>query len=215
VAKKAASEAGAAKSGKSSKKAPAKKKTVGRRRPGARSVAEAASEAQADAQGYVFINGRRVRMVSTGGKVPTRKKTVTSTVTEDEGPRDLEKPVKTTLTAKQLRHYRDVLMVKRAQIIGDLKSLEDSSSDSGELSKLPLHMADVGSDVYNQDLNIGLAENELARLKEIDHALVRIKAKTYGMCLLTGDPIPEARLEAKPTAKYTIESARRIERGWG
>jgi len=178
-------------------------------------VAEAASQAEADAQGYVFINGRRVRMVSTGGKLPTRKKTVTSTAVDEEGPRDLEKPAKTTLTAKQLRHYRDVLLVRRAEIVGDLKSLEGASTDSGEISKLPLHMADIGTDAYNQDLNIGLAENDLKRLKEIDESLDRIKAKTYGMCLLTGEPIPEARLEAKPTAKYTIESARRIERGWG
>jgi RNA polymerase-binding transcription factor DksA len=154
-------------------------------------------------------------MVSTGGKGLPRKKTVSAAAVEEERPRDLEKPARTTLTAKQLRHYRDVLLARRAEIVGDLESIGGSSSDSGDISKLPLHMADVGTDVYNQDLNIGLAENELARLKEIDEALGRIKSRTYGMCLLTGDPIPEARLEAKPTAKYTIEAARRIERGWG
>jgi RNA polymerase-binding protein DksA len=177
-------------------------------------VAEAASQAQADAHGYVFINGRRVRMVSTGGKVVPRKKTVAAAQPEDEGIRDLEKPVKTILTAKQLRHYRDILLARRAELVGDLQSLEGATTDSGELSKLPLHMADVGTDAYNQDFNIGLAETELQRLKEIDAALERIRNKTYGMCMLTGDPIPEARLQAKPTAKYTIESARRVERGW-
>ncbi len=50
-------------------------------------------------------------------------------------------------------------------------------------------------------------------IREIDEALQRIENKTYGVCLLTRKPIPKARLNAKPWAKYTIEAVRLIESG--
>jgi len=57
-----------------------------------------------------------------------------------------------------------------------------------------------------------MAASERKRIRDIEAALVRIKKKTYGVCHLTGDNIPEARLQAKPWAKYTLESAKKIER---
>ena len=59
-----------------------------------------------------------------------------------------------------------------------------------------------------------LTETERQRLREVDDALRRIEIKTYGICQLTGKPIPKARLKAKPWAKYTIESARQMEGQW-
>ena len=60
-----------------------------------------------------------------------------------------------------------------------------------------------------------LAEAERRRLREIDAALARIEDRTYGVCQMTDKPIPKARLNAKPWARYTIEAAREIERGLG
>jgi RNA polymerase-binding transcription factor DksA len=60
---------------------------------------------------------------------------------------------------------------------------------------------------------LSLAEAERRGLREIDEALQRIEERTYGICQMTGKPIPKARLKAKPWAKYTIEAAREIERG--
>ena len=59
---------------------------------------------------------------------------------------------------------------------------------------------------------LGMAASERKRIRDIEAALVRIKKKTYGICHLTGKPIPEVRLKAKPWAKYTKESAEKIER---
>ncbi len=78
---------------------------------------------------------------------------------------------------------------------------------------MPIHMADVGTDTFDQDFMLGLAEAERRRLREIDVALKRIEDRTYGVCELTGKTIPKARLDAKPWARYTIESAREVERG--
>jgi DnaK suppressor protein len=74
-------------------------------------------------------------------------------------------------------------------------------------------MADVGTDTFDKDLALGMAETERKLLKEIHSALIRVNDKTYGMCEMTGKQIPKARLEAKPWARYTIESARKVERG--
>jgi RNA polymerase-binding transcription factor DksA len=73
-------------------------------------------------------------------------------------------------------------------------------------------MADVGSDAYDQDLKLGMAASERKRIRDIEDALVRIRKKTYGVCQLTGETIPTPRLRAKPWAKYTKESAEKIER---
>ncbi len=211
TAKGASGDAGsAAEATPKKKKRQSKKRSDSRRR--GRSVSEVASSESPDEQGYVFINGRRVRMISTAGKTfPPR----TKVPIVEEKPVE-EKPVKllkTKLTKKQLNHYRGLLLIKRAELVGDLSAMEAAAlrSSGGELSHMPIHMADIGSDTYDQDFTLGLAENERQHLREIDEALQRIEDRTYGVCQMTGKDIPKARLEAKPWAKYTIEAARIVE----
>lgn len=114
-----------------------------------------------------------------------------------------------------LDEFRQILLAKRAELIGDLTTIEAGAlrSDGGN-SGVPIHMADIGTDTFDQDFALGLAESERTRLKEIDEALQRIEDGTYGVCQMTGKPIPRARLLAKPWAKYTIEAARQVEGGW-
>lgn len=198
-------------------KTPRKRAQTRSRSLGAQSVAEAASAAKADAEGYVIINGRRVRMISTKGQVFPRKSRVAQKAeAESTQPVAETKPIKTKLTAKELRYYRDLLLVKRAELIGDLSAMEAAALEArvGNLSNLPIHMADIGTDTYDQDFILGLAEKERQRLVEIDEALRHISDKTYGICQMTGKPIPKARLNAKPWAKYTIEAARAMEGQW-
>ncbi len=180
-----------------------------------RSVAEVASTEQADAQGYVYVNGRRVRMISTGGVLPTRKVTTQKTEEAEQDALAHIKTIKTKLNAKDLRYYRDLLLEKRRELVGDVSAMEEQAlqATGGNLSNLPIHMADIGSDTFDQDFMLGLAETERARLREIDEALQRVVDKTYGICQMTGKPIPKARLDAKPWAKYTIEAARKLEGG--
>lgn len=122
--------------------------------------------------------------------------------------------VKTELTRRDLEEYRRLLLIKRAEIIGDYQQMEEfrNAKDGGDISHMPLHMADVGSDNYEQEFTLGLMESERFLLREIDDALGRIETKTFGVCVVTGQPINRARLEAKPWAKYCIEVARERER---
>lgn len=125
---------------------------------------------------------------------------------------------KTFLTARQLQEFKDLLLRKRAEIVGDVSHLASEvvnrkGPGSGDHSSMPIHMADLGSDNWEQEFTIGLLANEQERLREIDEALARIEDKTYGICLGTNKPIGLARLRAKPWAKYCIEYARAREEG--
>jgi RNA polymerase-binding transcription factor DksA len=181
-----------------------------------KSVAHVAAHMKPDANGYVVVNGRRVRVIA--AKAPVSKKKATKAVAEkpkDEGPTDAQiAAIKTRLGAKELTEYKKILLEARAELIARVTGLEDEAlrSSGGNLSNMPLHMADIGTDTFDQDLAIGMAETERELLREIDEALERIPAKTYGVCQLTGKPIPKARLDAKPWAKYTIEAARQLEK---
>jgi len=78
---------------------------------------------------------------------------------------------------------------------------------------MPIHMADLGTDNYEQEFALELMDSEIKLLREIDAALARISEGTYGICLGTGQPIPKARLEAQPWARYCVEYARMVEQG--
>jgi len=115
------------------------------------------------------------------------------------------------LTAEELREFEQMLLEKRAQLLGDrvtLRSelLSGSRQDaSGDLSSMPIHMADLGTDNYEREFTLGLIENNRALLREIDEALERIRKGTYGICAATGKPIGKARLRATPWTKYCYE----------
>jgi len=125
---------------------------------------------------------------------------------------------KTRLNEKQLKQFRDLLLEKRSELLSDVRmltkdALGKSRKDSaGDLSSMPIHMADIGSDNWEQDFTLGLIANERQLVREIDEALERIEQRTYGICLATHKPITVARLRAKPWAKYCIEYAEQLER---
>ncbi len=123
------------------------------------------------------------------------------------------------LSSKDIEYFQRVLWEKRMELVGNVdhmreQALRSNDSDSaGEISSMPVHMADIGTDNYEQEFALDLLESERKLLKEIDRALAKIKAGTYGICEVTGEPISRARLEAKPYARYCIEYARKLEEG--
>jgi len=122
---------------------------------------------------------------------------------------------KSPFNKRELKKFQQILLEKRAQIAGDVTSMETEAltgGGSGALSKLPQHMADQGSDTYDQTLALDLAASQRDLLKEIDAALDRIENKTYGICEMLGKPISMERLENTPWARFSIEAARRLER---
>jgi len=123
------------------------------------------------------------------------------------------------LTAANIEHFKNVLLEKRSEILRNVNEFEDEAlkksrlDATGDLSSMPIHMADIGTDNYDQEFALGLMDSERKLLREIDDALERIEQGTYGICEGTGKKIPKARLEAKSWSRYCIEYARKLEQG--
>src|SRR5262245_16629791 len=119
-------------------------------------------------------------------------------------------------TPRELEQFRELLLAKRRELVGDMSSMEREalrSTTGTNLSNLPIHMADMGTDNYEQEFTLGLVEKDRQLLREINSALAKIQDGRYGICEGTGKPISKARLEAQPWARFSIEYARMMERG--
>ncbi|MCG3129210.1 MAG: RNA polymerase-binding transcription factor DksA [Phycisphaerae bacterium] len=127
--------------------------------------------------------------------------------------------VESGLTSRDIAELRQALLLKRSQLIGDVTTLHKEAlrsnrqDASGDLSSMPIHMADIGTDNYEQEFTLGLIEGERKNLREIEAALERIERGTYGLCQATGRPIGKARLKANPWAKFCYEYTLEQERG--
>jgi RNA polymerase-binding protein DksA len=118
------------------------------------------------------------------------------------------------LSKADLQYFRNLLLERRREIIGDVGSMESEAFKGGSnLSNMPIHMADVGTDNFEQEFTLGLIESERQILREIQEALIRIDDGKFGICQGTGKPIPRVRLEAMPWAKYTVEYSQALEQG--
>src|SRR5262249_27590479 len=116
---------------------------------------------------------------------------------------------------RELEVYRDLLLAKRRELVGDMGSMEAEalrSSSGSNLSNLPIHMAAMGTDNYEQEFTLGLVKKDRVVLGEINQALAKIQDGSFGICEGTGKPISKARLEVQPWAKYSIEYARMLEK---
>ncbi len=93
---------------------------------------------------------------------------------------DTGTPKKSPFNKRELTKFKNMLIAKRAELFGDVEKMESDAlrSESGDLSHLPQHMADQGSDSYDQSLSLDLAAADRRLIKEIDDALARIDPKT-------------------------------------
>jgi DnaK suppressor protein len=66
--------------------------------------------------------------------------------------------------------------------------------------------------LYQDEYDSGRAEDLRAELAAVERAESRLEAGTYGLSIQSGEPIPDGRLEARPTAELTIEEQERLER---
>jgi RNA polymerase-binding transcription factor DksA len=87
-----------------------------------------------------------------------------------------------------------------------------SKDDSGDLSGYGQHQADAGTDTFDRDFALSLVSSEQEALTEIDSAIKRIHAGTYGVCEITQKPIAKERLLAVPFTRYSAEAQKDIER---
>ena len=122
----------------------------------------------------------------------------------------------------ELTEYRELLEEMQSRLRGDVRQLTKEAlgmdrQDGGGDSKSPTHMAELGSDTFEQDFTLSLAANEQETLSEIAAALQRIKDGSFGLCeICTKDgksaaqsAIPKPRLRAIPYARTCVDCARK------
>ncbi|MCU0913641.1 MAG: TraR/DksA C4-type zinc finger protein [Planctomycetes bacterium] len=132
---------------------------------------------------------------------------------------DTEQTSKARLSVADVERFKALLLQKRREIMGNMSEIEGEAlrksrlDASGDLSSMPIHMADLGTDNFEQEFSLELMDSERRLLVEIEDALHRLQAGTYGICEGTGKPIAKARLEAQPWARYSVEYARMLEEG--
>lgn len=109
--------------------------------------------------------------------------------------------------------FKEKLLQLRARLRGDVSAMADAtlkrtrSESSGDLSSMPIHMADIGSDNFEQEFTLSLMENDEETLDLIEGALERIEAGTYGSCTECDGRIPKTRLNAIPYTPHCIKCA--------
>jgi len=121
------------------------------------------------------------------------------------------------MTKAEIDNYRQLLQALHQRLNGDVSHLADEAlrkaggEASGSLSNTPIHMADLGTDNFEQEFTLGLLENEEKSLEEITAALQRIDTNLFGVCEECKKPIPKARLQALPFTRYCVVCARKLQ----
>ncbi|MDB4911927.1 MAG: hypothetical protein JWO39_2750 [Gemmatimonadetes bacterium] len=120
------------------------------------------------------------------------------------------------LSAAQLKHFEERLLQERAALQRELQrytgaeAADDEQEQSGDLTKLPFHPADLGTDTINAEIEASNATRESAELAEIDAALERLyqTPEKFGIDENTNKPIPLERLEVIPWARTGTQGRR-------
>lgn len=108
---------------------------------------------------------------------------------------------------RQLMELRDEVMTQENELAANAREIQPNY--------LQREAGDVADQDLQRDLNLGQLSAEQQLLNEIEAALDRIESGAYGICELTGKPIPPDRLKAVPWTRFTVEAEREIERQGG
>ena len=121
------------------------------------------------------------------------------------------------MKASETKAFKAALESMRARLRGDVSTMAEAalrktrSEANGDLSSMPIHMADIGSDAYEQEFTLSLMASEEGTLELIEQALDRIRTRRYGICEECEGVISKKRLEAIPFAATCIRCAEKLE----
>lgn len=116
----------------------------------------------------------------------------------------------------EMKVYKTLLVNLRSRLRGDVSAMKDSAlgspgDDGGNHAKMPIHMADVGTENFEQEFTLSLMEHDGEVLEKIEAALERIADGVYGTCVECEGKIPKTRLDVLPYTPYCIKCASKIE----
>ncbi|MDB4508349.1 TraR/DksA family transcriptional regulator, partial [Akkermansiaceae bacterium] len=159
---------------------------------------------------------RKVAIKKAAKKVSRAKKV--AEVIEIEPPiikRAYVKPEKAAKLTGFQKKQKQKLMDLRDQITDMMQGMQKDTiqnlAEGSEANGSGMHQADAGTDSYDRDFALNLLSKESDALTEIEAALQRLEMGVYGICEQSKDKIPQARLEAIPFARLTVECQSQLE----
>ena len=122
------------------------------------------------------------------------------------------------VSKKKWEPYKKLLLRIKEETANDIKQMSSTNAQSqkessGDISGHALHMADVATDMYDREFNLGLASNDRELLYKVSEALGRIAENTYGICQECDKSIALVRLKAIPYVETCLKCQEKIERG--
>lgn len=118
-----------------------------------------------------------------------------------------------SLSKSEIAHFKKRLEEMRAQIMRLISGAKKEVTAPDESKGYSQHSADEGTDDFVKQVNLEVTTKEYGMLRQIDRALEKIQEGTYGICDISGEPIPIKRLEAIPYATMTVKAQEKFEKG--
>jgi DnaK suppressor protein len=121
------------------------------------------------------------------------------------------------MTKPDFTLYHKRLLALRARLQGDTTQMEDNAlnKDHDKATSMPNHMAELGTENFDQELTLSLLGSDNDAIDQIDAALKRIENGSFGLCEGCGAKIPASRLEAIPYSALCVQCASQQEEDRG
>ena len=117
------------------------------------------------------------------------------------------------LKKSEIARFKKRLEEMHSQLTQSLKGSTAEVKKPDEATGYSQHQADQGTDDFDRTISLEVTSREYGILRQIERALEKIDENTYGICDISGDEIPLARLEAVPYATMTVKSQEQLEKG--
>ena len=117
------------------------------------------------------------------------------------------------LKKADIAHFKKRLEEIRDQMTDMIRDTSEDVKTADETKGYSQHQADEGTDDFIRTISLEVTSKEFGILRQIERALDKIEEGTYGICDITGEEIPLARLEAIPYATMTVKAQEKFEKG--
>jgi RNA polymerase-binding transcription factor DksA len=155
------------------------------------------------------VAAKKVAPAKKAAKKAAAKKAPAKKVPSPPPPKKKAAPKKPVILTIFVKKQRQRLLDLRDQLMEAMYGVQQEALRSGpsgsEAAGSGMHQGDAGSDAYDRDFALSLLSQEQDALQEIESALERMIDGTYGICAISGNKVPQARLEAIPFARLTVE----------
>ena len=117
------------------------------------------------------------------------------------------------LTAEEIADFKARLLEMKAKLSNTLEGNAQEVKKPNEATGYSQHQADQGTDTFDRTISLEVTTKEYKLLRQIDRALEKIEEASYGICDVSGEEIPLARLMAIPYATMTVKAQEKFEKG--